>query len=315
MIDKNTTKKARLNQQLIADLITDQGFALVGFLSRQDASLGDWITPWLEKGFHADMEWITRNAAIRESPCSIESGSASIITMAYPYRTLPPVSWESRNPISNYAWGEDYHEVLKKKLKVIINALYKLYPSFKGRAFVDSAPIPEKIVAMKSGLGWIGKNSILINKKLGSYLFLAEIVCNLLFKTTPPVKNYCGSCRKCIDACPSKAIVSDGMIDSSNCVSYLTIEKRSDFSIFEKSQIDYHLFGCDICQQVCPWNKKSPFQVSSPFQCFSRWVDIDLNDVCHLTCAEYEMIKENSPIKRATLEGLKRNAAAVLENK
>jgi len=302
-------------EEIITTIIKDQGFVLVGFLGRQDALLGDWIKPWLDKGFQADMAWIEKNQGIRQDPCSIEEKGQSIITMAYPYNTEAPAGWEKDHLISNYAWGEDYHKVLKKKLKLAMAQIQEQIPEFQGRAFTDSAPLPEKILAAKSGLGWIGKNSLLINREYGSYLFLAEIVCNLPLTSTPPGKDYCGSCTRCLQACPTVAINEQKEVDSRLCVSYLTIEKHGEFTEKEEKALDSQLFGCDICQQVCPWNNKAPVMEDSPFACFPRWADLDLENISTMTDEQFNQLKEKSPVKRTKVEGFRRNAQAVLHNR
>ena len=297
----------------IIRIVKDQGFGPVGFINRQDATFGNWIENWLHKGYHAEMKWMERHRTIREAPCFIEPYSESIITMAYPYFTKTPELWKNRNPISNYAWGEDYHQVLKSKIRNILTEIGALDPKFKGRGFVDSAPIPEKVTAAASGLGWIGKNSMLINRRLGSYLFLAEIVCNIPFRSTSSVRKRCGKCTKCIDACPTNAITNGAMVDSNKCISYLTIEKKDPFTLAEKSGIDYQLFGCDICQQVCPWNRGEREFSNSPFRCFDRWLDLDPDRINLLTECEFDLLKQKSPIKRIRLQQFKRNANAVLK--
>ncbi len=298
----------------ISTVFKKAGFARVGFLNRQDARFGNWLQPWLINGYHADMNWMEKNMGIRSDPCSIEDYGRSIICLSYPYFTAYPLVWKNGNPISNYAWGEDYHSVLRKKLKTALEELNSIFPDFRGRSFVDSAPIPEKILAAKCGLGWIGKNSMLIDRKLGSYLFLAEIVCNLNLPSTPPVNDYCGNCSACIDACPTQAIRSEGNIDSRRCISYLTIEKRGQFTRNEEKSIGYHLFGCDICQQVCPWNNKITPIEKSPFQCSEKWLNIEIEELAEISEILFNQLKAKSPIKRAKLAGIRRNALAVLKN-
>jgi epoxyqueuosine reductase len=298
-------------KKYIRDLLISEGFSLVGFLHKDDCHFGDWISAWLDNGFHSEMTWMEQYQSIRNNPSIIEPYTKSVISAAFNYKSAPPEAWKGRNPISNYAWGEDYHVVLRKKLVFILRQFEKEIPGFKGRACIDTAPIPEKIIAYKSGLGWIGKNSLLINRHFGSYLFLVEIICNQEFTSEKSAKDYCGTCRKCIDACPTKAIVEDGIIDSNRCISYLTIEKRGAFSEKEESFIDYQLFGCDICQQVCPWNKKSPLSSFSPFQCSDKWVATNLASTHSLTQEEFELLKIKSPVKRAKFSGFLRNLQAV----
>ncbi|MBU2511746.1 tRNA epoxyqueuosine(34) reductase QueG [bacterium] len=305
-----------LSNKQIKDLFFREGFSAVGFLNLEDSVFeGQYLKNWIKNGYHATMKWMEDHQAIRENPCRIVDAGKSIIAAAFLYKNQSPENWGENNPISNYAWGEDYHTVLKKKLTKIMRQLEEKIPDFKGRAFVDTAPIPEKLIAARSGLGWVGKNSMLINRKLGSYLFLGEIVCDLDLPSDTPAKNYCGTCRKCIDHCPTGAILENGIIDSRRCVSYLTIEKRGDFIDDEKKMIDYQLFGCDICQQVCPWNKKAPFSPYPGFSCAEKWVNLDMKKLATISSEEYDLLKVKSPIKRARLEGLKRNASLLQRNK
>ena len=304
------TSKEQIRLQL-----QKEGFAKIGFLSRQDAQFSDWIGPWLEQGFHAEMSFMEDNAAIRIDPCSIEPFGKSIISCAYPYFTRPSGGRWRRNAISSYAWGADYHKVLKQKIERVILCLQEEIPGFQGRGFVDTAPIPEKIVAKQSGLGWIGKNGLLINQQLGSYFFLTEIVCNLDLQSDSPMDNHCDDCDKCVRACPSGAINGDGYVDSNRCISYLTIEKRGEFKPEESTSIGYQVFGCDICQQVCHWNQDLEIEESSPFECYPRWRELKPEDYANMDQEEFDRIKIASPVKRAKLDGLRRNARTVLANR
>lgn len=296
----------------IKNIFEEEGFLAVGFLSKQDACFDtQYLETWIRNDYHAEMSWMRRHTRIRENPCTIIDNGKSIITAVIPYHTRPPQKWKNQNPISNYAWGNDYHVVIKKKLNRIILKLKQLDPKFDGRAFVDTAPIPEKLIAARCGLGWIGKNAMLINRKLGSYLFIGEIVCNLDLPSDKPAKDYCGTCSKCIEHCPTNAILEGRVVDSRRCISYLTIEKRGDFTKDEEGFIDFQIFGCDICQQVCPWNKKAPFSEESDFVCAQKWLDLDFSSLSNISAAAYNLLKIKSPIKRATLEGIRRNAQLI----
>ena len=302
-------------ETLIKNLLQEEGFTLVGFLNKSDCDFGDWISPWLAAGYQGEMNWMEKHLSIRQNPCQIEDYARSIITVALLYKTKPPRAWSIKNPISNYAWGEDYHLVLRKKLKRAIELLQVQIPGFKGRACVDTAPIAEKIIAAKSGLGWIGKNSLLLHRQHGSYLFLGEIVTNLQLTSGTPIKDYCGTCTRCLEACPTKAIVGNGIVDSRRCISYLTIEKRSDFSEEESRWVDYHLFGCDICQQVCPFNKKQPYCDFEPFVCDPKWLETDLTNPQEMTEQRFDQLKVKSPVKRTKYQGFIRNMRAALKNR
>lgn len=300
----------------IRTILHDEGFVLVGFLNRKDACFPGWIDSWLSRGYNASMDWMGKNKRIREDPCSILDDGKTLISLAYPYYTQSPTGWEKNNPISRYAWGKDYHVVLRRKLRRALSTISSLIDGFQARSFVDTAPLPEKIIAVKAGLGWIGKNSMLINPDYGSFLFLAEIVCNVeLTSFRTKHKDLCGDCRRCIDNCPTQSIKSDRQIDSRSCVSFLTIEKRGEFTHEESKSINYQLFGCDICQQVCPWNEKAIMIKDSPFACFDRWTQIDVESMATLTENAFEPLKRQSPIKRAGVEGIRRNAAAILKNR
>ncbi|NQU63913.1 MAG: tRNA epoxyqueuosine(34) reductase QueG [SAR324 cluster bacterium] len=296
-------------------LLKSVGAVQVGFLNRRDAQFGPWIEPWINNMYHGDMEWMSKNAPIRSDPCSILDGGKSIVSIAFPYYTQTPEQWRDQHLISNYAWGEDYHLVIKRRLKEAIQLITEAIPGFKGRGFTDSAPLPEKIIAAACGIGWIGKNSLLISPEWGSYLFLAEIVCNLDLVSTPPLPDKCGKCELCVKSCPNRAIVDDKSVNATNCASYLTIEKKGDFNTTEQKQIHYHLFGCDSCQLVCPWNKKLRPLENSPFACDQKWLHLKPVELLTLTEVQFEQLKIKSPLKRLKLAGIHRNACAILNNR
>lgn len=304
-----------ISKEQIRSELEKEGFAKVGFLHRNDAQFANWNQDWIQRGYHAEMSFMEDNSAIRADPCSIIPDGKSIISCAYPYFTRPSGGRWRRNAISSYAWGADYHKILKKKIDRVLLFLHKFSSDFQGRGFVDTAPLPEKIIAKQSGLGWIGKNGLLLNPQLGSYFFLAEIVCNLDFPSDSPQEDQCGDCDKCIRACPSGAIDGDRSVNSNNCISYLTIEKRGQFAPEQSSFIKYQVFGCDICQQVCHWNQGLEVENDSPFECFPRWRNLKIEDYSQMTQKEFDQIKIASPIKRAKLEGLQRNARTILVNR
>jgi len=299
---------------LISTICLQAGFELCGFLNRREARFDDWIAGWLSQGRQGEMTWLAKNRQFRLDPCTIVNEARTIVVLGYPYHTQPPDQWEKWNPISRYAWGLDYHEVLKRKAQEILQTLQKQLPGLEGRVFVDTAPLPEKVIAAQCGLGWIGKNSLLVSQTFGSYFFLAEIVCNLDLESTPPVSDRCGQCRLCIDACPNQAILEDRTIDARRCISYLTVEKRGAFSDDEQLAVGYQLFGCDRCQEVCPWNRDLHSDPNSPFRCFERWSRLDLGQLIHLDETELARLLVGSPLKRSKGEGIRRNAEAVWKN-
>lgn len=301
-------------EKLIIKILKEAGAVHVGFLSREKARFGDWIQPWLSAGHHGDMKWMERNGEFRSDPCAILENGKSIISMAFPYLTPTPHRWKQTRLISNYAWGEDYHNVLRKKLKGALNEISQAVPAFEGRIFIDSAPLPEKMIAAACGIGWIGRNSLLISPNWGSYVFLAEIVCNLELTSTPPLEDQCGECQICIESCPNHAIGDNRSVDSRRCTSYLTIEKTGQFSKGESRRVGQYLFGCDKCQLVCPVNESVRELSKSPFSCDAKWLNLTVCELSELSESMYENLKIKSPLKRPKLDGIRRNARAILDN-
>ena len=209
--------------------------------------------------------------------------------------------------ISKYAYGEDYHNVIKRKLKEFINTLKEQIGDMNGRAFVDSAPVLDRAWAKNSGLGWIGKNSNLINKGAGSFFFLAELIIDLELEYDGPVKDYCGSCTRCIDACPTDAIVEPYVVDGSRCISYYTIELREAIPESEKGKFNNMAFGCDICQDVCPWNRFSKPTKVTEFSPNAEGLNLTGNDWEELTEEVFGRVFKKSALKRAGFNGIKRN--------
>lgn len=304
-----------MKEQEIKELFLEGGFSAVGFLSAEEAKLDDWNREWLEKGYHAQMDWAARNQDIRQDPASIAEFGKSLILLALSYHHPTPAEWEGANPISRYAWGQDYHKLLKKKAKPLLARMAEGIEGFRFRMLVDSAPLPEKILAQRAGLGFIGKNSLLIHPELGSYLFIGCIVTNLELSGLDPMKSRCGDCRICLESCPSAALRPNGLVDARRCLSYLTIEHEGEFNPRQESLLDFQLFGCDLCQAYCPFNQEAPFSEEKGFQRFERWQGLSPETVLQWSEEEFESLKINSPLKRAGLEGLKRNAHALLKKK
>lgn len=242
------------------------------------------LETWLKNQFHGEMKYMENHFDKRLDPRLLVEGCKSVISLSYNY--FPEEKLQNENfKISKYAYGEDYHEVIKEKLRSLVVELQNEIGEFSFRVFVDSAPVLEKAWARKSGIGWVGKNSNLITKKHGSFYFLAEIICDLDLVEDSPVTDHCGSCTKCIDACPTQAIISDKIIDGSKCISYATIELKDQIPDFFKDKMDDWMFGCDVCQDVCPWNRFSAptleekFHPNSQLKNFTKqeWKDITLS--------------------------------------
>jgi len=231
------------------------GFAKAERLNDHEAQLDQWLA----NGFHGNMEYMKNHKAMRLDPTLLVPGAKSVICLAYNYfpETTPLHPNSSAPQIAKYAWGDDYHHVIKDKLFKLIDRIKTLNPAFEARAFVDSAPVMERQWAEKAGLGWIGKNSLLLRKGVGSFFFLAEIICNLELEPDQQQTDHCGECTACIDACPTQAIVQPKVIDSTQCISYLTIEDKTWPESIEISKTESWAYGCDVCQDVCPWNRFS----------------------------------------------------------
>ena len=213
--------------------------------------------------------------------------------------------------ISKYAYGKDYHIIIKDKLKALFSQMKKEIGDIEGRVFVDSAPIHERAWAKISGLGWIGKNSLLLNKKIGSYFFLAEIVCDLDLEYDSTISDHCGTCTKCIDACPTDAITQAQVVDANRCISYLTIENKNEIPKELSKSFNNYIFGCDICQDVCPWNKFSTSHNEREFLPKEELSKMSKKDWQELTHETFNKIFKNSAVKRTKFQGLKRNIKAV----
>ena len=271
------------------------GISQVRELDEQKSTLDSW----LENGYSAEMNYMQRNKEMRINPALLVDGSKSIISLTYNYFPNEQQSPENYQ-IAKYAYGEDYHKILKKKLHTLLKEIQELNNNIKGRAFVDSAPILERAWAVESGLGWIGKNSLLIIPKQGSYFFLCELILNIELEYDRPfTKNYCGTCTKCISACPAKAITSAATIDSRKCISYLTIEKKDTIDNDELAKSSY-IFGCDVCQDVCPWNRFSKpqdeFVMNKKLRDFTK---VDFETITH---EKFEELTIKSPLKRIRYE-------------
>lgn len=257
------------------------------------------LDSWLENGYSAEMNYMQRNKEMRINPALLVEGSKSIISLTCNYFPKEQQSPENYQ-IAKYAYGEDYHKILKKKLHTLLKEIQNINNNIKGRAFVDSAPILERTWAVESGLGWVGKNSLLIVPKQGSYFFLCELILNIELEYDRPfTKNYCGTCTKCISACPAKAINSGANIDSRKCISYLTIEKKDTINNHELAKSPY-IFGCDVCQDVCPWNRFSKPQ--DEFVMNKTLRDLSKVDFETITLEKFEELTIKSPLKRIRYE-------------
>jgi epoxyqueuosine reductase len=267
---------------------------------------GRQLKEWLENGMHAEMKYMENHFDLRIDPALLWPGAKSVVVVTLNYFT-GKINWN--NPIfriSNYALGLDYHDVIRDKLTMLLDELRLIYPEVNGRVCVDSAPIMEKKLAERAGLGWQGKNSLLLTKKNGSYVFLGILLLDFELEYDKPESDHCGSCHKCLAACPTHAIVSPGVVDSRNCISYQTIERKDNFDP-EPPLWNNWIFGCDICQEVCPYNHGAVLTKMSEFQPRKEIINLTAEEWTGLEEEQYREIFRKSPVKRAKYRGLKRN--------
>ncbi len=282
------------------------GIAKAGFLEEEAKPLEQW----LQKNMHGEMRYMQENFDKRLDPRLLVDGAKSVVSLLLNYFPEETQNSASVYKISKYAYGKDYHKVIKKKLKEFLNTLEEQIGEINGRAFVDSAPVLDKAWAKKSGLGWMGKNGNLITKAHGSYFFIAELIIDLELDYDAPVKDYCGNCTRCIDACPTNAIVHPQIVDGSKCISYFTIELKNAIPDNYKDQLDHWIFGCDVCQDVCPWNRFAQPGKEPGFKPLNGLLNMQAKDWEDITEEIFIKQFEGSAIKRTGWNGLIRNIAA-----
>lgn len=293
--------------QLIKNKAKEFGFLACGIskihrLDEEEKNLENW----LKNGFQGEMSYMENHFEIRLNPKLLLEDAKSIISFTYNYFTENQLN-DTSYKISKYAYGEDYHQVIKDKLRLFVEELQQEIGDFSSRFFVDSAPILEKAWGKKSGLGWIGKNSNLITKNVGSFYFLAELICDLDLEEDGSVKDFCGTCTKCIDACPTDAIYEPYKVDGSKCISYATIELKNSIPESFKNLMNDWIFGCDICQDVCPWNRFSKPHIEPKFTLNQKLINYTKNDWKEITEEIFKELFKKSAIKRTKFQGLKRN--------
>ena len=288
---------------------TINGFDLCGIAKPEKKDSINEIDEWINKGYHATMVWIENRKEERKNIFKYFPQVKSVISLGYNYYTGENNLSSEEYKISNYAWGDDYHLIIKKKLYNIVEYIKTIKSNFEFRVCVDTSPISEKYWAQKAGLGWIGKHTNLINNNIGSWFFISEILIDFELEYDNPFnQDLCGSCTKCIEACPTDAIINEYQLDSNKCISYLTIEHRDNISENLSDKLDNWIYGCDICQQVCPWNKK--FKINSndlSFQMRPEIKNMSKIDWNQLDEENYKRIFKKSAIKRTKFKGLTRN--------
>lgn len=295
------------------------GFARVDELAEMP-DLG-FFNEWVERGFAGEMEYLKdRRAERRRRPELVLPGACSVICVALNYNCEALHSTECPDPsrawISRYAWGSDYHEILRDKLEAMLAGMRsRIAEEFQARCYVDTGPVLERAFARQTALGWMGKNTCLINQKLGSWLFLGEILTTLDLPRDEPAPDRCGSCTRCIDACPTDALIEPHVLDSTRCISYWTIEAKDEsFPEAVATGLGRHVFGCDICQDVCPWNRRAPTTAMDQFRPRDGLMNPSLEALDAISEQEFAQLFQSSPVKRLGFRRFKRNIAAAIAN-
>lgn len=266
------------------------------------------VESWLNSGMHADMYWMEKNKEKRYNPSKLVADAQSVITCLYPYATTEKLPEKNNYKISMYAYGKDYHVVVKDKLYQLLQLIKNHFGEVNARVFVDSAPVLDRAWANKSGLGFIGKNTMLINRAGGSYFFIGHIIIDLAaeHKQNIAEKNFCGSCTLCINACPTDAL-EPFVLDSRKCISYLTIENKNQIPLHFKNKFDNWIFGCDICQDVCPWNRDSETHNEEQFKLTDELLNMNKKTWQEIDEVQFKSLFKDSALQRATFSGFKRN--------
>jgi|TARA_Y100000389_G_scaffold204047_1_gene254683 epoxyqueuosine reductase len=312
--------KSKLLKKKIIDWSRELGFDGVGFTDIDLKEDETHLLNWLENKFHGEMHYMKKHGVKRSQPDKLMPGTVRVISFRMNY--LQDNTYDSKKVLENknlgyisrYALGKDYHSEMRDRLHIIAKKINKEVDGFKYRAFVDSAPVLEKAIGQKSGLGWIGKNTLLINKENGSYFFLGEIYTNIDFDIDKKSKNFCGECSECIDKCPTNAIISPHVLDAQKCIAYLTIELKGSIPIKYRDSIGNRIFGCDDCQIVCPWNR---FSEETRIEEFTHKHELDsptLISLFNWTEKEFKKNTKNTPINRISYFQWLRNIAIGLGN-
>jgi epoxyqueuosine reductase len=293
------------------------GFDLVGVAPAGPADGFDRLRDWLDRGFAGDMDYMGRHAEARRHPESVLPNVRSVVMVGMNYNPGggPEENASGQGRVARYARGADYHEVLRQRLNQLLTWLQTERPDCHGRGVVDTAPLLERDFARRAGLGWFGKNTMLLNKRLGSYVFLAALLVDVELRSDAPFEaRHCGTCTACLDACPTAAFVGPGVLDARRCISYLTIELKGAVPLELRSGLGDWVFGCDICQEVCPWNRKAPAATNAALKARSELESLDLIELLGLSEGEFRRRFRDTALMRTKRRGLLRNAALALGN-
>ena len=272
------------------------------------------LEEWLSRGYQGKMSYLENHFDKRLDPTLLVPGAKSVVSLVYNYYPAEDLARNGEYKLAKYAYGEDYHNVIKEKLKTFLTNLRQAIGDVQGRAFVDSAPVMERVWAQRSGIGWIGKNSLLLNRERGSFFFLSELIVDLPLEYDPPTRDYCGTCTACMDACPTDAITEPYVVDGSKCISYFTIELKESIPTDVKGKFRDWIFGCDICQDVCPWNSFAKPHDEKRFHPPKELSEFSRQDWREITDDVFEKVFNKSAVQRAKFQGLKRNILFVSED-
>jgi epoxyqueuosine reductase len=274
---------------------------------------------WLDQGYAGSMTYLHRSSDRRADVRRVLPSAQTVIVTATNYNTNRPYSTQIADPrraqIARYAWGDDYHDVIAARLDALLAWMCDRSPEpFDARVYVDTGPVQERVYAQYAGVGWIGKNTCVIHPEIGSWIFLGEIICSLPLAVDAPAFDQCGTCTLCLEACPTRALVAPGVLDATRCISYLTIEHRGEFAAGSGMAIGAHIFGCDICQEVCPWNATPRCSDDPAWQPREAWDQVDVSSLAERSDAELVAAMRGSALRRAKVQGLRRNIQAAVAN-
>lgn len=310
--------KANLSKS-IKEKALEIGFDLVGISSVGSFPENQFYKEWLARGFAGEMKYMEKEPEKRENVRGVLPEAKSVISCGLNYNTDYPYSIRENNWrkgwISRYAWGDDYHKVIKDKLLLLLEFIKRISPEeTKARIYADTGPVLDRVYGKYSGMGWFGKNTCIINQKIGSWIFIGEIVTNLELECDNPVTDRCGTCTRCIDSCPTGAILEPYVLDSRLCISYLTIELQEKIPVELRDRIGNNVFGCDICQDVCPWNRKARTTNEPSFQPRDGLYNPELSSLVKLSDEDFRRIFKRNPVKRARRKGFLKNILVVMGN-
>jgi len=295
------------------------GFDACGVAPAADLPELPFFSEWLDRGYAGDMSYLARSAARRADVRQVLPSASTVIVTATNYNTDRPYSTECREPgrahIARYAWGDDYHDVILNRMESLLAWMRDASDEpFEARSYVDTGPIQERVYARHAGIGWIGKNTCVISPAIGSWTLLAEIICSLPLAVDEPMFDQCGACTLCLEACPTQALVAPGVLDATRCVSYLTIELRRAIPEPLQSGVGTHVYGCDVCQEVCPWNAVAPVSADPAWQPRPVWDGAAVTTLSSMSDDQMSAALQGSAMRRAKVSGIRRNVEVAARN-